>query len=231
MNETRLTFNIITIKISTIQIIGLDLSQKQRINQLISELNVHFGKINKYIDEQVKGEKIDIEVIDSFVKLREIARLAQADSMSGESRLRVDLLESIIALLNTQSGSESTRTDLQSLGWDLLPQMYPFDYETLVQETLRFSWLKRNNLIRSERTPTRNYQSRSKNDNKKRYVPSEEEVDNFYKENRQKLYEYMINEMASDKSPPDPFSQSGATEFCYYHWTLSNIRKLSESVT
>ncbi|MCK2087498.1 hypothetical protein MXC99_04830 [Thauera aromatica] len=225
--------NIIAIQINQIQIYRLSSFPEQRINQLVSELNVHYGKINNYIEAQIERERIDVEVIDSLTKLEEIARLAphriQVTPMSGDFRLGVDLLESIIALLNTQSGHASTRKNLLNLGWDLLRKLYPFSYERLVQEALRFSWLKRNNLVRSHEISRWNHQGTSQNESKVRFSPSEEEIDNFYNKNRQELYEYMIYEMGSDRSPPDPFDQLEAADFYHYHRTLSNVIVLPES--
>lgn len=225
--------NLIATQINKIQIYKLSSFPENRINELISDLNVHYGKINGYIEAQIAQEKISIEVIDSLAKLEEINRLAprriQSNPMSGDFRLGVDLLESIIALLNTGSGHESTRKKLLDLGWSLISKLYEFSYERLVHEALLFNWLKLNNLVRPHETHRYSYPGAGQVGNKIEFSPSKEEIDNFYNTNKSEIYQYMVYEMGADKTPSDPFCQTEAADFYHYHQTLSNIRVHPES--
>jgi len=116
-----------------------------RIRALISELNVHYDKINNYLEAEVSREKLNVEIIDSLAKLNEINRLApyriDNNLNSGDFRLGVDLLESVIALLTTDAGHHSTRSNLLDLGWSLLSKLYSFSYEELVDSALLYQWL------------------------------------------------------------------------------------------
>jgi hypothetical protein len=225
--------NLIAIQINQIQIYRLSSFPEQRINELISELNVHYGKINNYIEAQIDQEKINVEVIDSLAKLEEINRLAphriQSSPMCGDFRLGVDLLESIIALLNTHSGHESTRKKLLNLGWNLLQKLYQFSYEQLKHEALLFNWLKHHDLVRSHEISRYGYPNAGQNDKKIEFSPSKEEIDEFYDMNRNEIYQYMVYKMGSDKSPSDPFRQAEAADFYHYHQTLSNVSVHPES--
>ena len=226
--------DLIAIQINIIQIYRLSTFPEQRVNELISELNVHYGKINSYIETKIDQEKIDIEVIDSLVKIEEIDRLAphriQPNSMSGDFRLGVDLLESIIALLNTRSGHKSTRDKLLKLGWNLLQKLYSFSYERLKKEALLFNWLKRRNLVRPNDISRWGYKYSEQSGKKIEFSPSEEEIEDFYKNNREEIYQYMVYEMGPDRSPSDPFLQPDAADFYHYHQMLSNVSVHTEMV-
>ncbi len=120
-----------TIQINQINIYKLSVFPEDRIKILISELNVHYEKINNYNESGIIGEKIDVEVIDSLTKLNEIIRLGSPykisyNQNSGDFRFGVDLLESVIALLNTEVGHQSTRNKLLNLGRDLIENRASF---------------------------------------------------------------------------------------------------------
>lgn len=217
----------ISIQINSINLYELDSFPERKVKDLVSDLNINYSKINKYIEAQVDKEKINIEVINSLTNLEEIYRLVpirmQSGAISGEFRLGIDLLESIIALLNTQSGHKSTRNGLLTLGWNLLNRLYSFSYDRLRGEALLFHWLKRYHLVRENEISTRRYRGREEKERKIKFSPSEEDVDSFYEENREKIYRYMVYEMGQNQLPSDPFLQSDAADFYHFHQTLSNI--------
>ncbi|MDT9702673.1 hypothetical protein, partial [Streptomyces sp. P17] len=84
----------------------------------------------------VSGEHLNVEVIDSLAKLNEINRLApfrlNNNPNSGDFRLGIDILESVIALLSTGAGHQSTKNNLIDLGWSLLNKLYSFSFDRLV---------------------------------------------------------------------------------------------------
>lgn len=219
--------SIMSIQVNQIQMYRLSSFPEQRINDLISELNVHYGKINGYIEAQISQDKIDVEIIDSLAKLEEIIRLApyqiQSNQLSGDFRLGIDLLESVIALLNTRAGHESARKKLLDLGWNLLKKLYQFSYDRLVREALLFSWLKLNNLVRHQGFYRNGFHRSLRVGERIEFSPSKEEVDDFYNANRGEIYQYMIHEMGPNIMPIDPFSQFDAANFYHYYQTLSNI--------
>lgn len=225
--------NINAIQINESPIYRARLLLEPRIIALISELNVHFGKINYYREEQLTEDKINLEVIDSLTILEEINRLVpqqiEAIPGSGDFKLGVDLLESIIALLNTQSGYEGTRTKLLSLGLNLNQRLYRFSYESLVHEAFIFNWLKLNKLVQSPKIPRNRYQSAERVGKIIKFSPSKEDIDNFYNANKSEIYQYMVRHMGPDKTTEDPFGQAGAADFYHYHQTLLNISVQPES--
>ena len=219
------------IQINQINIYNLNAFPEDRIRALISELNVHYEKINNYLEAEVSGEKLNVEVIDSLAKLNEINRLApyrmDNNFYSGDFRLGVDILDSVIALLTTDAGHQSTKNNLLSLGWSLLGKLSSFTYENLVYSALLYQWLKSKKLVRSSnithwRTSYGNY-----NSTRIKFEPSDCELNDFFTENQQKIFEYMVFEMNPNKEEIDPFSNSQAVDFYSYHQLLSQFEKRS----
>ncbi|TON39239.1 hypothetical protein, partial [Vibrio parahaemolyticus] len=65
-----------TVQINIINNYKLSAFPEDRINTLISELNVHYGKINNYIEMEMAADKINLEFADAYIKLNEIFRLS-----------------------------------------------------------------------------------------------------------------------------------------------------------
>ncbi|MCX3310402.1 hypothetical protein ORN12_15575 [Pantoea vagans] len=200
-----------------------------RIKTLISELNVHYEKINNYLEAEVSGEKLNVEVIDSLVKLNEINRLApyriDNNPNSGDFRLGVDLLESVIALLTTDAGHQCTKKNLLTLGWSLLSKLYSFSYERLIDSALLYQWLKRKELVRSYNITHWGTNYGNVNLTRSKFEPSDDELDNFFNRNQQKIFEYMVFEMIPNKEEIDPFSNTQAVDFYHYHQLLRQFEK------
>ena len=217
------------IKINQINIYRLNAFPEERVNILISELNVHYGKINGYIEAEIDVEKINIEVIDSLAKLEEISRLAPyridlgQHGCSGDFSLGIDLLNSVIALLQTAAGRDATRRKLLNLGWELLRKLYNYSFDELIDKSLLYHWLKSKNLARpNDVTSWRDYNN--SRDENLAFIPSEDDIESYYKKNNQKIYEYMVHEMSDSQSPSDPFLDAQAGYFYHYHQTLSNTK-------
>jgi hypothetical protein len=193
---------------------------------LISELNVHYDKINNYIESEILGEAINIEVISSLAKLNEINRLAPRlinnDPYSGDFRLGIDVLESILAILQTGAGHQSTKKNLLNLAWDLLYKLYNFSYDNLIYSALLYQWLNKYDLIRSH--SLRTWYGHSKNKDQISFNPTDEDLDDFHNKNKQKIYRYMVFDMHDQKEEQDPFSNQQAKDFYHYYETLSNLK-------
>lgn len=224
-----MNINIQKIQINQINIYRLNAFPEERINTLISELNVHYGKINNYIEAEIDIKKINIEVIDALAKLEEISRLAphRIDlgqyGYSGDFRLGIDLLNSVIVLLQTAAGHDTTRRKLLDLGWGLFRKLYNYSFDELIDRSLLYHWLKSKNLARSHGvTSWRPYNDAR--DEKLAFIPSEDDIESFYKKNNQKIYEYMVYEMSDSQSLSDPFLDTQARDFYHYHQTLSSIK-------
>jgi hypothetical protein len=198
---------------------------EERTKTLISELNVHYEKINNYIESEISGENIDIELINSLAKLNEISRLSSVQiikAYSGDYRFTIDLLESVIALLQCQAGNSSIREKLRVLGWQLMDKLYNYSFDNLVYDALVYHWLKSKNLIRS--VSLRAWSSPlSKPNNKIVFESTEQELDKFYEKNKQKLYEIMTFELNQSSELQDPFSEQQNQDYYHYHQTLKAI--------
>lgn len=219
----------INIQINIINVYRLDAFPEDRVNHLISELNVHYENINGYLEANINNDQINMEVINSFSKINEISRLAPRKINNhpyrGDFRLGVDLLNSILFLLKTGAGHESVRRKFLDLGWSFLYKLYDLSYAELIESSLLYHWLKNKNLVQSHGVVARRYRNYSADTrNEKRiFSPSSDEIHAFYEKNSQKIYEYMVYEMSEDKYPTNPFSDQHACDFYHYYQMLSEV--------
>ena len=56
------------------------------------------------------------------------------------------------------------------------------------------------------------------------FKPTEDELNEYYLNNQQKVYEYMVFEMDDHKEEIDPLSNFQAVEFYHYYETLKQIK-------
>ena len=215
------------IQINQINIYNFSAFPEDRIRTLISELNVHYDKINNYLESEVSGERLNVEVIDSLAKLNEINRLAphrlDINPNSGDFRLGVDLLESVIALLTTNAGHQSTKNNLIELGRSLLQKLYNFSFDKLVYSAHLYQWLNNKNLVRSHSVSRWRQRYKGKSSTRIKFEPTDDELSEFFDKNQQKIFEYMVFKMLPDKEETNPFSDSQAVDFYHYHQTLFNF--------
>jgi len=223
---------IMDIKIQVIQINQVNIYKfsafpEERIKNIVSELNVHYDKINNYIEAGISGDTLNLEVINSLAKLKEISRLApykiNIDPYSGDFRLGIDLLESVVALLKTDAGHNSTQKNLLDLGCDLLEKLYSFSFDNLVNGSLLYQWLKSKDLIRNHTIIHWGGVYESTPDDKIRFKPTEDELESFYNRNQQKIHEYMVFDMNDNKEESNPMSDQQASDYYHYHQVLKQF--------
>ena len=216
------------IHINQINIYNFSAFPADRIRLLVSELNVHYEKINNYLEAEVSSEKLNVEVVDSLAKLNEIDRLApcrlDGNPNSGDFRLGVDLLESVIALLKTNAGHVNTKKNLLNLGWSLLNKLYNFSFDGLVYSALLYNWLKGRGLVKRHSIDYWGGRYGSPNSSRIKFEPSDEHLNKFFEINQQDIFEYMVFNMDQNKEEVDPFSNFQAVDFYHYHQTLSNFK-------
>ncbi|EKO3590947.1 hypothetical protein N6C01_003426 [Vibrio metschnikovii] len=216
------------IQINQINMYSFSAFPEDRIRILISELNVHYDKINNYLESEVSGEHLNVEVIDSLAKLNEINRLApfrlNNNPNSGDFRLGIDILESVIALLSTGAGHQSTKNNLIDLGWSLLNKLYSFSFDRLVDSAFLYQWLKSKGLARSHSIYYWNGNYGNIKLTRIKFEPSDDELARFFDKNQQRIFEYMTFEMLPGKEEIDPFSNPQAEDFYHYHQTLMNFK-------
>lgn len=221
-----MNFNITNTQINIINNYRLSAFPEDRINTLISELNVHYQKINGYIEHEISGEKVDIELIDALSKLTEISRLSPArigdNTFSGDYRFAVEVLDSAITLAQSSSKNPSIRKRIISFGWDMLEKIYSYSFESLTKESLAYHWLKKRNLISTHRM--RAWDSYThRNDSRIKFEPSDEDLEDFYQNNKQRLYEFMVFDLNRNTELQDPFSDQHKEDFYHYYKTLENL--------
>lgn len=199
---------------------------EDRINTLISELNVHYQKINGYIEHEISGEKVDIELIDALSKLTEISRLSPAriedNTFSGDYRFAVEVIDSAIALAQSSSKNPAIQKKIISFGWDMLEKIYSYSFESLTNESLAYRWLKKRNLI-STHAMQAWYSQPHKNDSKINFEPSDEDLEAFYQNNKQRLYEFMVFDLSRSTELCDPFSSQHKADYYHYYKTLESL--------
>ena len=210
---------------------------KNIITTLISELNIHYGMINNYIDLEGTENLINIEICKTLVKLTEISSLALPNTNDQHDeiyKLNIKLIDSVIVILNMNVGQKELRRKLLNLGDELLSKLYNFNYDDLISESLRYLWLNQNKLIP---TPykvgyeTNLFYTSCKNNNtldsdeKIKFTPSDEEISAYHIENMQTIYQFMVFEMHNEFEINDPFDNEQACLFYHYHETLNQLYK------
>lgn len=223
------------IQINIINIYGLSAFPEDRIKALISELNVHYGKINNYIEMDVASEKINVEFIDAYTKLSEIMRLSPTkishDQFSGDYRLSTDILDSILALLQIAPRDCKIQNKLKDLGFNLVKHVFGNDIKSIISHGLYYRWLDKYKLIvkLDMLMPTINYEvfgyseGESNEPKKIKFEPSDNELDSFYESNKIRLYELMVKEKNGFSDLKDPFSEQHIKDFYHYYHALSSI--------
>lgn len=212
------------IEINQIEIYKLNKTSEGRVENLISELNVSFNKINNYIEEGICKEFIDKEVIDSFSRLSEIDRLCfwvvGRNSCGANFKLGVYLLESVIVILKTGEGGKSIRGKLRDFGFGLLDKIYSFEFDDLVNKSLLYQWLKCNNLIKYDNFQPRYGVCNNRLEDQIKFEPTGDELEKFFIQKKQNIFNYMVFEMSDGKKEIDPMEDLNARKFYHYHETL-----------
>lgn len=221
------------VQIKTIQIIQINVNKlstfpKERIEGLISELNIHYDKINGYLECEVPSETLNVEVVDCLAKLNEIARLAPVkfdkNSYRDDFQLGIALLESVIALLEMGTGHNATKQKLLDLGWNLLGNLYDFSVGDLELSSLRYQWLKNKGLIKQYNMVSYRRRNDRNLDESLSAKFTEHELEEFYQKNKQYLYEYMAFYMKEGKQEFDQLDDTQASNFYRYHQTLAKFQ-------
>ncbi|WP_215406635.1 hypothetical protein [Vibrio gigantis] len=220
-----------TVQINIINNYKLSAFPEDRINTLISELNVHYGKINNYIEMEMAGDKINLEFVDAYIKLNEIFRLSPKrinhDPYSGDFMLGMDIINSILALLQSSSGDIKTRQKVKDLGWDLVERLFDYNFDKIVKNGLFYRWLDSKKLITKSGLYMSNWDVfLDKTNEPKRipFEPSEHDLNAFYEENKDRIYELMVAEKNGFSELKDPFSDEQIQDFYHYYCSLDELK-------
>ncbi|WP_157681919.1 hypothetical protein [Pectobacterium parmentieri] len=112
-----------------------------------------------------------------------------------------------------------------TLGWSLLSKLYSLSYEELVYSALLYQWLKRKKLLRNRNITRWGTNYGNSNSRRIKFDPSDDELDDFFTGNQQKIFEYMVFEMIPNKEEVDPFLSQQSIDFYHYHQLLSQFGK------
>ncbi|WOX50113.1 hypothetical protein R2B70_09100 [Aeromonas sp. XH] len=229
--------NSLDVKLIQVNIINnyiLSAFPEERIKILISELNVHYGKINNYIEMDVASENINIEFIDVYAKLNEIIRLSPTkishDQFSGDYMLSKDILDSILALLQIAPRDCKIQNKLKDLGLNLVERVFGNDIQSVILDGLFYRWLDKYKLIVKFdiSMPTINYEAFGLSDDennepkKIKFEPSDNELNSFYEANKISIYKNMVEEKNGFINFKDPFSEPHIKDFYHYYYSLSS---------
>ena len=225
------------IQVNIINNYSLSAFPEDRIKALISELNVHYEKINNYIEMDIASEKINVEFIDAYTKLNEIIRLSPAqisnNEYSGDYRLSTDILDSILALLQIAPRDCRVKSKLKDLGLKLVERVFGMNIDSIVSNGLFYRWLDKYKLIVKHNMmfmPTIiNYEgfgySNGESNQPKRveFKPTDDELNSFYEKNKVRLYEIMVQEKNGFGDLKDPFSVQHTKDYYHYYYSLSGM--------
>lgn len=215
---------------------NLPIDIKRLFEEDIRKVNECFDKLNGYIEAQLSEEKINTKYIDIQVLLQKIYSFSKEPLYQqrysynfDESILTIKkrILSSVITTLQLNYGHVTTRKKLITLGWDLIQDCYRlYDYDDLVYSVYRYEWLKKEGLLNGVSSYTRNYRFLDEEiDANKKYSIAEisdKTLEQFFIDNKTKIYRYMIEMNSADKEN-NPIDDPLARDFYENHVRLVNI--------
>ena len=187
----------------------------RRIENLQSEINVEQEKISGFVRNNVNPNNIDQLAVSYQAHLKELAKLERLKPF--KERTRIDgykwILRASLSLLPYTNAEKPIREDMINFTRDALREAYPdFSYSDLSYKNKLFQWLRREEL--GYREPSNRY-----SDYHPRFPVTDEELDDFYAQNRKNIFSSMINDISPGNLWPDPFENNleGAEYFSHYN--------------
>jgi len=211
----------IKIQAIAINIFQMSMFPNDRVSTLVSELHVHYEKINSYIDSKISDEVMEIEMIGALSVLKEISRLTSSE---GEK-----ILNSVIALLSCSAGSVEIRGKYKEFSLECLDGLFSGSLDCFIDQSLFYRWLKKNNLVGEDYNcqwfPEDDFFPGDDENKCRRIVfsPDEKDIDQFYKKNKIRIYEDMVSEQNQFRDLRDPFDGAEAQDFYHYKMMLDEV--------
>jgi hypothetical protein len=215
--------NIQLIQVNVFLNYGID-----RVNQLISELNVHYNALKNYHENKLGvSDFAKKEIIDAYAKLYELSELLKFDK---NKQSTVSLLESTIALLKLTENGQPVRNKLKGLGKQIAQKLYDAPLNTLIEESLRYKWLRKHNLVLAsmdsqERLISSHWMSNLESNSELpelpphfKFEPDDSALEEYFESNKTYILHYLVNQLQENTVMQDPMRKSGASDM--YHYTV-----------
>ncbi|POA74393.1 hypothetical protein [Pseudomonas sp. DP16D-R1] len=198
-----------------------------RVGQLISELNVHYNALLNYGENGLgESEFAKKELIDAYAKLHELSEFLRHE---GGTQTVTVMLDSIIALLKLTKLDQPVRGKLKSLGKQVVQWIHPDPLSQLLDEALRYRWLRKYNLVQpsmdsAERRVSSRWSKIDKHETQRlelppsyKFEPSDIELENYFNSNKVDLLHYLVKEVQPNVIMQDPMRRPDAKAL--YHYT------------
>jgi hypothetical protein len=220
---SRSAVNVQLIQVNIFVSFGID-----RVRQLISELNVHYNTLLNYRESGLSAEELTKDLVDAYAKLYELDNLIRY--RCGSSELTT-ILDSIIALLELTEQGQPVRSKLKALGKQIVEQLHPSSLNHLLDEALRYKWLRKYGLVSpSMSSPERRVSSRFwqygtahekpiiNQPPYYRFEPTDIELEEYFNKNKVDLLHYLVNDVQPNSIAQNPMERPGVSDL--YHYTV-----------
>lgn len=199
---------------------------KYRVEKLLENLARIYKKIYYSIERQSnESTNLDDKFEDALIELELIEQeIIHKRKNSDDLNFFIGLIDVVIILLDINKGNNVTRQKLLAVGRRLFDSCYPsdlFNYKEIMYEINFYYWLERYGLL--SKTWFNDYENIQRRKMNKELIPTSDELEKFYEENREAMYYDMIYKLGKcDKFPINLLLEYEIQ--CY----LEKIKKLND---
>lgn len=151
--------------------------------------------------------------------------------------IKKEVLDSLLCFIKLDGISYGIRVEFTEFAFKVLKDTYEGkNFDKLVNDAFIFRFLKKEELIKKsmnvryrcypEKAEETNY-SQTNSDKDKSFDPSDNEIEQFFKENRTQFFKLMMSGKA--ESFKDPMADFDSKEFYHYYLTLEEQRNMMNS--
>ena len=151
--------------------------------------------------------------------------------------IKKEVLDSLLCFIKLDGISHRIRVEFIEFAFKVLKDTYEGkNFDKLVNDAFIFRFLKKEELIKKsmnmrfrpypDKAEETNY-SQTNSDKDKSFDPSDDEIEQFFKENRTQFFKLMMSGEA--ESFKDPMADFDSKEFYHYYLTLEEQRNMMNS--
>lgn len=205
--------------------------------KLLTNLMTSFDNIKNKISKLQVPVNVDEKCIDLLTLFKSLNCHLNMDSRLKHSghklfSIKNEVLDSLLCLIKLDGISHRIRVEFIKFAFLVLKGTYEdIKFDDLVNDAFIFRFLKKEELIkpgrlvRYRRVPEMHTQINSEKD--KSFDPSDDEIEQFFKENRTQFFKLMMSGKA--ESFKDPMSDFNSKKFYHYYLTLEEQRNMMSS--
>ncbi|NRA79469.1 MAG: hypothetical protein HRU18_14785 [Pseudoalteromonas sp.] len=205
--------------------------------KLLTNLMTSFDNIKNKISILQVPVNVDEKCIDLLTLFKSLNCHLNMDSRLKHSghklfSIKNEVLDSLLCLIKLDGISHGIRVEFIKFAFLVLKGTYEdIKFDKLVNDAFIFRFLKKEELIkpgrlvRSRRVPEMHTQINSEKD--KSFDPSDDEIEQFFKENRTQFFKLMMSGKA--ESFKDPMADFNSKKFYHYYLTLEEQRNMMNS--